>query len=103
MEKYLADTPPSLRQSRPADYSCDTAPPVDSDDDKHLPGRVTPALHVHHELPPSLRTGTATLPDVKPFRAINSDGKHSHLNLLLTLRLLYSLLYTYRLFLPVLE
>ena len=81
MEKYLADAaPPSLRQSRPADYSCETAAPTVDDDKHHLSdGRLTPvAVHVHHELPPSLHSGTATLPDVKPFRAINSDGKSRH-------------------------
>jgi len=75
MEKYLVDAPPPLRQSRPADYSCDTAAPVDGDDDEDVSGgRVTPAVHVRDV--GSLRSGTGTLPDVKPLRSINSDGKY---------------------------
>ena len=70
MEKYLVDAP-LLRQSRaPSDYTGDTV--ADGDDDEDMGGRGTPAMHVH-DLAASLRSGT--LPDVKPLRGVNSDGK----------------------------
>jgi len=76
MEKYLVDAAP-LRQSRPADYSCDAAT-GDGDDDDDVGGRGTPALHVH-DLASLRSSGTsASLTDVKPLRGINSDGMQTY-------------------------
>ena len=79
MEKYLVDAPP-LRQSRPTDYRREAAAERDDNDDEEVDSRTTPTMHVHDVA--SLHSGTGTLPDVKPLRSINSDGRHLHLPVL---------------------
>jgi len=81
MEKYLVDAPPPpLRQSRPTDYRRESAAERDDNEDEDVDSRATPTMHVHDVA--SLHPTTGTLPDVKPLRSINSDGRHSHLHLL---------------------